>query len=135
MLGLINSEFPTVLAVDLVSLYPLQVSVTGRYLFLLLELSAGYSIPSPKGRSYHTYLATIMLYIPYNGSLRSYKACPPRESYRGYQHTKLALITTQISQTGMYTDQISATDVSPRRIIVSCRHRSPPQLCNQSKPM
>ena len=130
-------DFTTTLVVDLTAPYPLSVSVTGRYLCLIIkiDLSAGYGTPLLKDRGYHTYLATNMSSTPSTGSLHIHKACPPQDSDWGYQHPQLTPIPTQISQTNMEPDQISTTDVSIRSIISSCRRISPLRHRNKYQPM
>ena len=66
-------------------------------------------------------------------SLAFHKACPPQDSDQGHKCPQLTLIPTQISQTNMWTNQISAIDIGPRIIrpshlrIYMLRHRNYPQ--------
>ena len=111
------------------------MSVTRRYFVLFLELSSGYGIYFLKNRGYHIYLDTTTSLHHINGSLRSHKACPPRDSTQEHWCPQPTLIPNQIYQTNMDPHQIFLTDVGAELIISSHCRNSPLRCCNKSQPM
>ena len=129
-------EIPTALDVEPMAPYPLSASFTrvSFSLIIVLDLSVGYGIPFLKYRGHHTYLDTTTLSTPCTGSLRSHKACSPRESGLEHKRPQLTPILTKISQTDMGPDQISTADFGPITIISSRRCSSLLHCCNKSQP-